>query len=107
MFEAVRTTDAGGGRRLGRSTKTEGHQEDSLERRVNGVAFRRVWGRRLTGSVARRASRAGVRSVRRTSCWARPGSCAGSWWPWDRGWDLEGVLHRPRAADPGEDPRAV
>ncbi len=39
--------------------------------------------RQLTaaGPGARRAPRAGARSGRRTSCWARPGSCAKSWWP--------------------------
>src|SRR5450755_2016147 len=34
-----------------------------------------------TGAGARRAPRAGARSGRRTSCWARPGSSAESWWP--------------------------
>ena len=43
-LEAVGTTDAGGTRRLGRSTKTEGRQEDSPKRRVNRAAFRRAWG---------------------------------------------------------------
>jgi hypothetical protein len=49
-FGSGGTTDAGGARRLGRSTKTEGRQEDSPKKRVNRAAFRRAWGQASKGA---------------------------------------------------------
>ena len=72
-LEAVGTTDAGGTRRLGRSTKTEGRQEDSSKGESTGRPFA-VLGAKLASGQGRLASFARARSGHRTSCWARPGS---------------------------------
>jgi hypothetical protein len=71
----------GRGRRLGRSTTTEVRQGRFSAKRVNLGGLSPCLGQAATRSGAPRVLRAGARSGRRTSCSARPGSRAESWWP--------------------------
>ena len=59
--------------------KTEGRQQDSLPRRSLSGGLSPCLGQAATGQDAGRVRRAGARSGRRKSCWARPDSCAGYW----------------------------
>ena len=95
-FEAARTTDAGGGRRVRKSAKTEGHQQDSLPRRFLSGGLSPCLGQAATGQDDWPVRCAGARSGRRKSCWARPDSCAGYWWSSrSRAWGARAACRTP------------